>query len=183
MNSNLHDRERAAGLSTAESRDELMRRVHERLLLDLDMDRLDRMPADEARRSVEQAITLVLAEVAPGLAGLGKQEAIRAVLDEVIGFGPLQPLLEDPDITEVMVNGPSEIYFERGNTDFMAFLNQLKAARPDIVLYVGTASEGAMILKQAQEIGITPGIKFIGSEEMGEMELVSLAGAEAADGS
>ena len=76
----------------------------------------------------------------------------------------------------------AEIYFERGNTDFMAFLNQLKAAKPDIVLYVGTASEGAMILKQAQEIGITPGIKFIGSEEMGEMELVSLAGAEAVDG-
>jgi branched-chain amino acid transport system substrate-binding protein len=39
-----------------------------------------------------------------------------------------------------------------------------------------------MILKQAQEIGITPGIKFVGSEEMGEMELVSLAGAEAVDG-
>jgi branched-chain amino acid transport system substrate-binding protein len=76
----------------------------------------------------------------------------------------------------------AEIYFERGNTDFMAFLNQLKAAKPDIVLYVGTASEGAMILKQAQEIGITPGIKFIGSEEMGEMELVSLAGPEAVDG-
>jgi branched-chain amino acid transport system substrate-binding protein len=76
----------------------------------------------------------------------------------------------------------AEIYFERGNTDFMAFLNQLKAAKPDIVLYVGTASEGAMILKQAQEIGITPGIKFIGSEEMGEMELVSLAGAEAVEG-
>jgi len=76
----------------------------------------------------------------------------------------------------------AEIYFERGNTDFMSFLNQLKAAKPDIVLYVGAASEGAMILKQAQEIGITPGIKFIGSEEMGEMELVSLAGAEAVEG-
>ncbi len=76
----------------------------------------------------------------------------------------------------------AEIYFERGNTDFMSFLNQLKAAKPDIVLYVGAASEGAMILKQAQEIGVTPGIKFIGSEEMGEMELVSLAGEEAVNG-
>lgn len=75
-----------------------------------------------------------------------------------------------------------EIYFERGNTDFMSFLNQIRAARPDIVLYVGTASEGAMIVKQAQEIGVAPGIKFIGSEEMGEMELVSLAGPEAVEG-
>jgi len=49
-------------------------------------------------------------------------------------------------------------------------------------MYVGTASEGAMIMKQAREIGVTPGIKFIGSEEMGEMELMSLAGAEALEG-
>jgi branched-chain amino acid transport system substrate-binding protein len=75
-----------------------------------------------------------------------------------------------------------EIYFERGNTDFMSFLNQIKAAKPDVVMYVGTASEGAMIVKQAQEIGVTPGIKFVGSEEMGEMELVSLAGPEAVEG-
>jgi len=75
-----------------------------------------------------------------------------------------------------------EIYFERGNTDFMSFLNQIKAAKPDVVLYVGTASEGAMIVKQAAEIGVSPAIKFIGSEEMGEMELVSLAGPEAVEG-
>jgi branched-chain amino acid transport system substrate-binding protein len=75
-----------------------------------------------------------------------------------------------------------EIYFERGNTDFMAFLNQIKQAKPDIVMYVGVAAEGAMILKQAQEIGIIPGIRFIGSEEMGEMELATLAGADAVNG-
>jgi branched-chain amino acid transport system substrate-binding protein len=80
------------------------------------------------------------------------------------------------------VSTVAEIYFERGNTDFMAFLNQIKAAKPDIVMYVGVAAEGAMILKQAQEIGIIPGIKFIGSEEMGEMELPSLAGEEAVNG-
>lgn len=75
-----------------------------------------------------------------------------------------------------------EIYFERGNTDFMAFLSQIKAAKPDVVMYVGVAPEGAMILKQAHEIGIIPAIKFVGSEEMGEMELVSLAGADAVEG-
>ncbi len=76
----------------------------------------------------------------------------------------------------------TKIFYERGNTDFMAYLNQIKSAKPDICLYVGVASEGAMILKQAQELGVTPGIKFIGSEEMGEMELVKLAGADAVDG-
>lgn len=80
------------------------------------------------------------------------------------------------------VKNSVEIYFERGNTDFMSYLNQIKAAKPDIVMYVGTASEGAMIVKQAAEIGVSPGIKFIGSEEMSEMEIASLAGPEALEG-
>ncbi|MBW2302071.1 MAG: ABC transporter substrate-binding protein, partial [Deltaproteobacteria bacterium] len=75
-----------------------------------------------------------------------------------------------------------EIYFERGTTDFMAYLSQIRVANPDIVFYVGVTPEGAMILKQARELGVTPQIKFIGAEEMGEMELVKLAGAEAVEG-
>jgi branched-chain amino acid transport system substrate-binding protein len=72
--------------------------------------------------------------------------------------------------------------FERGNTDFNVNLAKIKQAAPDVVFYAGSASEGAMILKQAKELGITPAMKFIGSEEMGEMELLSLSGPEAAEG-
>lgn len=72
--------------------------------------------------------------------------------------------------------------FERGNTDYMVYLNKIKKAKPDIVFYVGATQEGAMILKQAQEIGLTKEAKFVGAEEMGEMELLSLAGPEAAEG-
>jgi len=75
-----------------------------------------------------------------------------------------------------------KIFFERGNTDFMAFLSQIHEADPDLVFYVGVTPEGAMILKQAHEIGLIPGIKFIGAEEMGEMELLKLAGADAVEG-
>ncbi len=72
--------------------------------------------------------------------------------------------------------------FERGNTDFMVYLAKIKKAAPDVVFYAGSASEGAMILKQAKELGVTRTSKFIGSEEMGENELLSLAGADATDG-
>ena len=72
--------------------------------------------------------------------------------------------------------------FERGSTDFTVNLAKIKQAAPDVVFYAGSASEGAMILKQAKELGVTPKIKFVGSEEMGEMELVSLSGAAAAEG-
>jgi len=42
-----------------------------------------------------------------------KDQVTREILDELLGFGPLQPLLDDPDISEVMVNGPKRVYIER----------------------------------------------------------------------
>lgn len=72
-----------------------------------------------------------------------------------------------------------EGYFERGTTDFTAYLTDIKSKNPDIVMYIGVTPEGAMILKQAREMGLIPKIKFIGSEEMGEYELVKLGGASA----
>ncbi|MDR7470118.1 MAG: ABC transporter substrate-binding protein [Armatimonadota bacterium] len=73
-------------------------------------------------------------------------------------------------------------FFERGTTDFSVHLTQAKTAAPDIVFYVGVTPEGALILKQAKEFGLTPRIKFVGSEEMSEMELLKLAGAAVLEG-
>lgn len=42
-----------------------------------------------------------------------RDQLFHEILDELLGFGPLQPLLDDPDISEVMVNGPNRIYIER----------------------------------------------------------------------
>ncbi|KQS66297.1 CpaF family protein [Modestobacter sp. Leaf380] len=43
-----------------------------------------------------------------------RQLLLREVTDDVLGYGPLQPLLEDPSVTEIMVNGPDAVYVERG---------------------------------------------------------------------
>lgn len=43
-----------------------------------------------------------------------KKEMFKQVLNDLLGFGPLQPLLDDPDITEIMVNGPRKIFIEKG---------------------------------------------------------------------
>jgi len=80
------------------------------------------------------------------------------------------------------VSTVAEHYFERGTTDFYPYLTAIKAVEPDIVFYVGVTPEGALILKQARELGLIPEVKFIGSEEMGEYELVSLAGKEVVAG-
>lgn len=83
---------------------------------------------------------------------------------------------------ELGVETVVETYFERGTTDFRIHLNELRRARPDVVFYVGTTPEGALILRQAEEQGLTRTISFIGAEEMSEMELLELAGAEAVEG-
>ena len=43
-----------------------------------------------------------------------RQQIFHEILDEMTGFGPIQPLLDDPDISEVMVNGPKKVFIEKG---------------------------------------------------------------------
>src|SRR5437588_1838073 len=67
----------------------------------------------ERRIRVREAVARFLAEervaVGPGeLAAL-----VRDLSDSIVGLGPLEPLLRDPSVTEVMVNGPSSVYIER----------------------------------------------------------------------
>jgi pilus assembly protein CpaF len=92
---------------------ELVLQVHQRLIRDLDVAQLERLDADSARAAVEMAARALLAEVAPQVAGEMRDEVVAGVVQEVLGYGPIDPLIRDPSISEVMVNGPNEVYFER----------------------------------------------------------------------
>jgi branched-chain amino acid transport system substrate-binding protein len=102
------------------------------------------------------------------------------VVNDDYGLGLASAVMENFKKAGVPSDEPEA--FERGTTDFTVFLAKLKQAGVDVVFYAGSASEGAMILKQAAEMGLTKDVKFVGSEEMGEMELLSLAGPEAVEG-
>ena len=47
------------------------------------------------------------------MVGFSRDELISAVTDEILGYGPIEPLLQDPAVSEVMVNGPDTVYFEK----------------------------------------------------------------------
>ncbi len=47
------------------------------------------------------------------LTGIGREGIVKAICDDLLGFGPLQPLMDDPKISEIMVNGPYKIYIEK----------------------------------------------------------------------
>jgi pilus assembly protein CpaF len=94
---------------------ELKTRVHEELIHELDPAQLvgDLSFTSPARRAVEQAAEERIALADPSL---GRQDRLRLaseIADEVLGLGPLEPLLRDPTITEVMVNAWDRVYFER----------------------------------------------------------------------
>jgi pilus assembly protein CpaF len=93
---------------------ELVREVHEGLLGELDLRRTD------VARLGDAALRELIGRLARGLLerralpqGLDAASLTRRVLDEALGYGPLEPLLADAAISEIMVNGPSRIYVER----------------------------------------------------------------------
>ncbi|MDW7729284.1 MAG: ABC transporter substrate-binding protein [Bacillota bacterium] len=85
-------------------------------------------------------------------------------------------------LDEFGVESLSEDYFERGTTDFTILLTNIRQLQPDMVGYVGTSTEGALLLEQAYEMGLIPDIAFYGAEEMASYEMLDLAGAEVLEG-
>ena len=107
-----------AGAGTDGAMDALKRSLHARLVEDLDLRRravLERLPEEALRREARAAAERLLPELAPALGeGPARERLVAEVVAEAIGLGPLEPLMEDPSVTEIMVNGPGAIYVERG---------------------------------------------------------------------
>ena len=87
--------------------------LHQLLIRDLDVSVLQDDDRAKARERVEQAARVLAAQRMPRLVGDVKEEVISRVVDEVIGLGPLEPLLRDPNVSEIMVNSPEEVFYER----------------------------------------------------------------------
>ena len=91
----------------------LVSRMHQTLIEELDADQIGTMPTDERRRLVEQAAETVLRREVPNVGGITRDQIVARVVDEVVGLGPIDGMIRDPSVTEVMVNAPDEVYFER----------------------------------------------------------------------
>src|SRR3989304_3715740 len=96
-----------------EDMEQLIFRIHQMLIEELDADQISAMPADERRKVVEQAAETLLRREIPSVGGTPRDQIGARVGDEVVGLGPIDALLRDPSISEVMVNAPDEVFFER----------------------------------------------------------------------
>ena len=105
---------RGSGSSTKDRSQylDLKTRVQNQLLAEIDPS-MDVSRVSEVRKTIQELYEQILMEESIILSRPEKHRLFEQIVAEIIGLGPLQPLLEDPDITEIMVNGSKNIYVER----------------------------------------------------------------------
>jgi len=92
---------------------DLKTRVQNKLLVQLDTTGLDLSRTADVRHTIEDLYETILAEEGIVLSRAERKRLFDQIVSEILGLGPLEPLLEDESITEIMVNGPKNIYIER----------------------------------------------------------------------
>jgi len=97
----------------SKSFEELKRLIHSKLVDKLDLSRVSDLEGDTLRREIRLVVERLCDTENPLLNRMERERLIDEVLDETFGFGPLEVLLKDPTISDILVNGPHKIYVER----------------------------------------------------------------------
>jgi len=92
----------------------LKEKIQERLVQEVDPELLTRAEhSDRLRAQIEDMINTAIQEENMVMSRAERSELVADLLNEIAGLGPIEPLINDPEVTEVMVNGPFQIYVER----------------------------------------------------------------------
>jgi pilus assembly protein CpaF len=92
---------------------EWKQRIYDRLLKVLDLSLLGTLEESAARHQIREIISRLLLEESAPLSLAQRQFVTRRIEDEVMGHGPLEPLLADPTVSDILVNGSQQVYIER----------------------------------------------------------------------
>ena len=84
-----------------------------KLLEEVDLQELTKLDASQRRARLERVMGLLVSREGPVMSARARNELVRQVVNDALGLGVLEPLLADPSITEIMVNGPDKVYVER----------------------------------------------------------------------
>ncbi|MDQ1566229.1 MAG: pilus assembly protein CpaF, partial [Actinomycetota bacterium] len=123
--------------------DELRQRVHHLLIDEVGPLLYDRrIGEDELRRQLQEHLKVILGREKVPLSTVDRTQLVQDLTDDVLGYGPISGLLADPDVSEVMVNGPTKVYIERNGKIIKSgasFIdeNHLKRIIEKIVAQVG----------------------------------------------
>ena len=92
---------------------ELRTKLHTNVLNEIDLESLNRLGDESAREQISQLIRDMLKRESTPLAQTEREQIVREIINEVFGLGPLEPLLADPTISDILVNTSKVVYIER----------------------------------------------------------------------
>jgi pilus assembly protein CpaF len=92
---------------------DLKTRLHERLLEELNLSAIEKVAKADLRREVATIVNEMLTSEATALNAKEFNLLIEELLDEVLGLGPLEPLLKDPTVTDILVNSHKQVFVEK----------------------------------------------------------------------
>ncbi len=99
-------------LAAQDGQQDAMNRIQAKVIAELDP-RMDLADMPEVRARIEELFTRAVAEEGLAFSRPERERMLARTIDEIVGLGPIQPLIDDPTLTEVMVNGPKQVYIER----------------------------------------------------------------------
>jgi pilus assembly protein CpaF len=103
----------ASERQSTKSFEELKRLIHSKLVDKLDLSKVSDLQGDTLRREIRLVVERLCDTENPLLNRMERERLIDEVLDETFGFGPLEILLKDPTISDILVNGPHRVFVER----------------------------------------------------------------------
>jgi pilus assembly protein CpaF len=103
----------AAATRAADRIFELKSEIHRKLIGVLNLERVSSIPKDRVRAEIGRVVERLLADERVPMTTAEQNKIIEEVLDEVLGLGPLEPLLKEPSIADILVNGFDKVYIER----------------------------------------------------------------------
>ena len=93
--------------------DQIKTRIHQQILEDMDLRRMDSLPADRLRQELQGLTESLIAQNQFALNETERKQIAQGIQDEMLGLGPIEPLLADDSVSDILVNGPYKVFVER----------------------------------------------------------------------
>ena len=92
---------------------EWKRQIHDKLLEVMDLSLIGTVEEERARTEIREIVQRLFAEESAPLSLEQRRKIVQEIENEVMGLGPLEPLLSDPKVADILVNGPNQVYVEK----------------------------------------------------------------------
>ncbi|MBI3209438.1 MAG: CpaF family protein [Candidatus Solibacter usitatus] len=99
---------------TADRYFELKSEIHKKLIGVLNLEKVSSLPKERLRAEIGRVVERLIEDERVPMTTAEQNKMVEEVLDEVLGLGPLEPLLKEPSISDILVNGYNKVYVERG---------------------------------------------------------------------